>query len=433
VAFFNSRKKYYNINRLNFLKIFQPQRENYFFMKGKLSSQTIYYLSLIGFFAIFSTTISKSPVLPLYVKALGGNEAIIGLISAFSPLAGILFSFPIGLLSDKIGRKKILVVSGIIFLLAPLLYIFVSSPLWLIPIRFFHGIATAILGPVAAAIIVKEYSSAKGEKLGVYSSATLAGRALAPTVGGFMISYFAIASDPLVSYKYVYWAAFILAVPVFFMMLALKDEGRDGSSVGLSDFFVDLKYFFANKFLFSTALVEMATYFAYGVLETYLPVYLAQFNISAGEIGLIFSMQILSIALSKPLFGKLADRADKRVIILIGILVLGASLGVLGYFKTVMAAIILGLIFGLGLSFSTVATSTYIAEKTEHNKLGSSLGILSSIMDVGQTIGPFFTGLAITYFSYKFGFLLSLLLAGTVGLIFVLCNWGGGKAVADRA
>lgn len=50
----------------------------------------IIQLSVIGFLAIFSTTISKNPVLPLYASSLGANDALIGLISAISPLAGIL-------------------------------------------------------------------------------------------------------------------------------------------------------------------------------------------------------------------------------------------------------------------------------------------------------------------------------------------------------
>jgi len=187
---------------------------------GKGSNpKLIYFLSLIGFFAIFSTTISKSPVLPLYVKALGGNEIIIGLISAFSPLAGILFSFPIGMLSDKIGRKKLLIVAGIVFLIAPLLYLIVNSPAWLIPIRFFHGTATAILGPVVSAMIVKAYTSSKGEKLGLYSSATLIGRALAPLLGGLILAFFASSQIPLVQFKYVYLVAFLLAIPVIISIL----------------------------------------------------------------------------------------------------------------------------------------------------------------------------------------------------------------------
>jgi MFS family permease len=391
-------------------------------MKKEFNSKLIYYLSLIGFFAIFSTTISKSPVLPLYIKALGGNEIIIGLISAFSPLAGILFSFPIGLLSDKIGRKKLLIVSGIVFLISPLLYLLVNSPAWLIPVRFFHGTATAILGPVVSAMIVKAYSSSKGEKLGLYSSSTLVGRALAPLIGGFVIAYFASSGSPLINYKYVYIVAFVLAIPVFILIYLLKDEEKSYIPVKPKDFLLDLKYIFENKRLFSTALVEMSIYFAYGAFETYLPLYLTRLNIPAQQIGMIFSVQILSIALSKPLFGKLADKVDKRILILAGAILLGFSIGILGFFQSITGAIILGLIFGLSLSFSTVSTSTYIAEVTKPDKLGSSLGALSSIMDIGQTIGPFITGIAITYFSYKIGFILYLLLVMITGLVFYIFN-----------
>lgn len=396
-------------------------------MKNNLKSSMIYYLSLIGFFAIFSTTISKSPVLPLYVQALGGNEITIGLISAFSPLAGILFSFPVGLLSDKIGRKKLLIVSGAIFLVCPLLYLAVSSPLWLIPVRFFHGMATAILGPVASAMIVERYANSKGEKLGLYSSSTLVGRALAPMLGGFIIAHFAGAGVSLTGYKYVYVAAFVLALPVFILTMLIKDENKGGAKVSKHDFFTDLKYLFANKKLISTAGVEMAIYFAYGAFETYLPLYLTQLDISAGEIGLIFSTQILAIAFSKPLFGKLADRVDKRKQIVLGALLLGLSIGVLGFFQSVPATIVLGLIFGLGLSFSTVATSSYAAEVTSPEKLGSSLGALSAIMDIGQTIGPLLTGIAITYFSFRLGFALSLFLIVIMGFIFFVYNRRGDQ------
>ena len=388
----------------------------------KNKSKLIYYLSLIGFFAIFSTTISKSPVLPLYVKALGGNEIIIGLISAFSPLAGILFSFPIGLLSDKIGRKTLLIVAGIVFLVSPLFYLLVSSPGWLIPVRFFHGTATAILGPVVSAMIVRAYTSSKGEKLGLYSSATLIGRALAPLLGGFIISYFANPGLAIIRYKYVYVAAFILAMPVLVLILLLKNDERNSLKVRTEDLFIDLKYFMANKRLFSTASVEMAIYFAYGALETYLPLYLTRLNIPARQIGMIFSAQILSIALSKPLFGILADKIDKRRLILAGVLVLGLAIGILGFFQSMIAIVLLGLIFGLGLSFATVTTSAYVAEVAEQDKLGSSLGALSAIMDIGQTIGPFITGIVITYFSFKSGFGLSLILAMITGWIFYTNN-----------
>jgi len=134
-------------------------------MAAEANKKLIYYFSLTGLFAIFSTTISKNPVLPLYAKELGADASLIGLISALSPLAGVLFSFPVGVASDRLGRKKLLTLSGLIFLCAPPMYLFTGANPWLlIPIRFFHGAATAILGPVVSAILAETYSSTKGEK-----------------------------------------------------------------------------------------------------------------------------------------------------------------------------------------------------------------------------------------------------------------------------
>ena len=390
--------------------------------KESNKSKLIYYLCLIGFFAIFSTTISKNPVLPLYVRALGGSDMIIGLISAFSPLAGILFSFPVGVLADRLGRKKLLIVSGFVFLIAPLLYLFVTSAVWLIPVRFFHGLATAILGPVVSAIIVKNYSKNKGEKLGLYSSSTLVGRTLAPLVGGFIISYFLLSKN-LFSYKLVYLTAFILAIPVFIMIFFLKhQEPNKKSKVGLKEFYQDLKYFLKNKKIASTALVQLAIYFSYGAFETYLPLYLSNYSIPAFEIGLIFAIQILAIALSQPIFGKLADRIDKRIQIAIGVIVLAISIASIALFTSIIPILLIGILFALGLSFSTIATNSYIADVTKKNQLGSSYGGLSSVMDIGQTIGPFLTGIVLTVFSFELAFLLSCAIVVVCVVIFLINN-----------
>ncbi len=156
---------------------------------------------------------SKSPVLPLFVKSLSASETVIGLIAAISPLAGVLFSFPVGMLADRWGKKRLLLISSGVLLAAPLLYLLVNNPFWLVPIRFFHGIATAILAPVASAVILAEYPETKGEKLGLFSSATLVGRTLAPLLGGALISWFLFLGGSL-PYRTVYLAAFALSIPV---------------------------------------------------------------------------------------------------------------------------------------------------------------------------------------------------------------------------
>ena len=378
----------------------------------------IYFLSIIGFFAIFSTTISKSPVLPLYAKALGGTEVIIGLVSAISPIAGIVASFPIGVLADRIGKKKLLLISASICVVAPLLYLSINSPWWLIPIRFFHGFATAILGPVASTVILESYKKSKGEMLGIYTSATLIGRAMAPLAGGAILTYFALSSD-FTAFHAVYLAAFAAAIIVFILVLFLKIEKKGITGrISLKDFYISLQTFVSESKLFFTALVEMVTYFAFGAFETFLPLYLSGLGFSAQTIGLVFSVQVLSIAFSKPLFGWVADHIDKRVQITIGILIIGASIAALPFMSSIWAIFFLSVVFGLGISLSTIATSTYIADIAKEEHLGSSIGALSSIMDIGHSTGPFITGLVVAAYSFKAGFGLSLVLCVIIAVMF---------------
>ncbi len=162
-------------------------------------------LCAIGLLAIFSSTISKNPSLPLLIDHLNGDYMAIGMVAAVSALTGILFSFPAGLLSDKIGRYKMLLVSGFIFATAPFLYL-LADEIWQIAlIRFYHGLATAIFGPVAMAAVADLYHNSRGEKMGWFSTATLLGRFSAPIAGGAILAFYGteIDSDDAFSMLYI--------------------------------------------------------------------------------------------------------------------------------------------------------------------------------------------------------------------------------------
>ena len=388
---------------------------------ASLDRRMMYYLFLIGFFAIFSTTISKNPVLPLFSQALGAGDVTIGLIAAVSPLAGILFSFPVGVLSDRFGRRRLLITSGAVFLVAPLLYLGITDPLWLIPIRFFHGTATAILGPVISAVIAERFPENKGEMLGQYSSAGLIGRSLAPLIGGVIISYF-VFYPGLVPYKIVYVVAALAALPVFLITFLFHDERSASLNIlPFSVFRESFLTFFSNKHLIGTASVEMATYFAFGAFETFLPILLFSRGIDAYQTGIIFAIQVLIIALTKPFFGKIADRFDKRIQIAARLVMVGCSVATIPLAASFAGFLSLSAITGLGMSLSTVATSAYVADIAKKEQIGASMGALSSIMDIGHSSGPLVTGIIIAVSGYMAGFLASFILAGFVTFFFAVC------------
>jgi MFS family permease len=376
----------------------------------------MYYLFLLGFFAIFSTTISKNPVLPLFSQAIGANDAVIGLVAAISPLAGILFSFPVGVLSDQIGRRRLLITSGAVFLSAPLLYLFITDPFWLIPVRFFHGTATAILSPVISAVIAERFPETKGAMLGQYSSATLIGRTIAPLAGGIIISTF-LMYPGLIPYRMVYLAAVLAAVPVFIMTFMYhEDRSAHPVLIPLSRFRSSFVTFFSHAGLRATALVDMATYFSFGAFETFLPLFLASRGVGPYLTGIIFAVQVLIIAGTKPFFGTLADRFDKRVQIAVGLIILGSSVALIPFTTEFSTVFLVSAVFGFGMSLSTVATSAYVADMAQKEQLGASMGALSSVMDIGHSAG----------IGYSFGFFASFLLAVAITIVFAV-------SVRDRA
>jgi len=264
----------------------------------------------------------------------------------------------------------------------------------------------------------------------LFSSATLVGRTLAPLLGGVLLTVFLFLGGSL-PYRAVYVAAFIVSLPVLFLVLSLeRDEPRPGGGtsptrVTPADMGRSLLEFLRNTKLLGTSLVEMATYFAYGVLETYLPVLLLSGReIPAYQVGIVFSLQILAIALTKPLFGRLADMVDRRVQILVGIVLLAGATACIPLVTNIVALTVVSVFFGLAVSVSTVATSSYVAEVVAARHIGASIGGLSSIMDIGHSSGPFIAGIIITAAGSAAGFLAAAAVCVLAAAAFVVLVLG---------
>ncbi|MBI5756383.1 MAG: MFS transporter [Nitrospirae bacterium] len=146
-------------------------------------------LCLSGFLAFLSYSLSRFPVIPLYAESLGVGPKAIGLIVAASTITGIFGKFLSGGLSDIYGRRRLLIAGLLVFAFAPYLYLLVNGYISLLVIRFIHGSATAIFGPVVSAIISDIVEKERrGERLATYSSAAMIGNTIGPWLGGILIS-----------------------------------------------------------------------------------------------------------------------------------------------------------------------------------------------------------------------------------------------------
>ena len=368
-------------------------------------------IALIGGLAIFSSTLSKTPVLPLFAQALQASPSEIGWIVMASTLPGILISFPAGALSDFLGRRRLLLAALVIFASAPFLYLVVSNSWQLMAVRFYHGFATAIFGTVVTAAIAARYTADRAAKLSTYSSITIIGRSLAPFLGGFLIS--------VASFQAVYIACAISGVLALGGGLLLRDDTpRAATRLQLPPFWSSLKTVLRDRGIMLVSTIEAAQYLTFGAIEAFLALYAASLGIPAWQIGVILGVQLLSIVFAKPLMGKVSDRVGRKQIILPGLLIGAVSIGLLPFATSVIALSILSLTFGLGFATVTSSTAALVADLTQDNRYGSSMGVLRTIMDIGQSIGPVLTGWMVGYAGYGSAFtLLAGILLGAAVLL----------------
>ena len=167
-----------------------------------------------------------------------------------------------------------------------------------------------------------------------------------------------------------------------------------------------------------SGLLLLATYFSFGAFETFLPLFLASQGFDPYLTGIIFAVQVLIIASTKPFFGNLADHFDKRIQIIAGLIILGSSVALIPFTTGFIPILFVSAVFGLGISLSTVATSAYVADIAQKEQIGASMGALSSTMDIGHSAGPLMTGIVISGIGYSSGFFMSFLLAVIFAVFF---------------
>jgi MFS transporter, DHA1 family, multidrug resistance protein len=378
----------------------------------------------MGGVAIFSSTMSKNPALPLFIRSLGVPDSTIGFIAAASTVVGIVVSLPAGVLSDWYGRRRVLLASMVVFASAPFLYLLVRSPWQLVAVRIYHGLATAILGPVALASVAALGSPGRGEKMAWYSSATLVGRFLAPTVGGMLIA----GSD----FRWVYVACGFAGIIALLLALSLPsgqekrtaNQARDlgGQWQGLVE---ELDYIRGHRGILLTSVVEAAQYFAFGFLEVYLPLRLTTEGFKTWQIGPLFTIQVLSITVSKPWMGRLGDRWGRTKSIVAGLLLDASALLIVSAAHTYPMLVLGAALFGLGMAAVTASTAALVSELARKDAYGAALGVLSSIMDVGQSTGPMVGGLIVGASGYGAAFLAVALVLVLTSVVFYVTTGRG--------
>ena len=352
-------------------------------------------LCMMGIFAILSSTMSKNPALKLFATSLETPEGFwIGFVASASTIPGILVSLPAASLSDIFGRRKLLLTSAVVFASAPFLYLLVTVWWQLILVRFYHGFATAIFVPVTEASIAELFPTKRGERISLFSSATAVGRGIAPVLGGYIL----FVTD--YSYHTLYLSVGMAGVTGFITTLLFLAD-RKGSAIQSSSSKKTAKRMLhgwrivaGSRGILVASLIQASQYYTYGAVEYFLVGYLKDaVQLDAFQIGIIMGSQIVAVILAKPLMGRISDKIGRRIPIIAGSIVSGLPLLAIPFSTQFPVLLLLSIVYGLGFAMVTAPTPALVSELAPMNLVGTAMGFLDTVMDVGQTMGPIIAGM----------------------------------------
>lgn len=378
-------------------------------------------LCAVGFMAWVSYSMARSPLLPLFAANLGADPAILGFVAAASTITGIFFKAPAGALSDILGRKKVIMMGMAVFGLVPFLYQFVSSYWELTAIRFLHGFATAIFGPVATAMVADLFDRQRGEKIGWFASSVTTGKLVGPLLGGYLLMF----SGYKISYLAVAVIGGISLMMAYFGLKNYREKPVTGDGKNIRHAVSKMRRGFSeviSDFRISVVSgVDALSYMAVGTLETFLPLYgIFVVCLDAGKVGILFTVQALCTLASRPVMGQVSDRIGRKPMIVSGLVLSAAGLGAITLLSNFYVMALAVAFYGLGVAITDSSTTAMIADISKARNYGAAMGVQGTILDIGHASGPIVAGIMVKYYSYGASFALAAMMLLLAALLFTV-------------
>jgi MFS family permease len=138
------------------------------------------------------------------------------------------------------------------------------------------------------------------------------------------------------------------------------------------------------------------------------------------QIGAVLTVEVAALMLTKPFMGRVSDKVGRRLPIVAGLFAGAFSLFSLFLVKDALTLTFVLVFFGIAMAAVTASTSPLVADLSKEKSYGSAIGLLDTIMDVGQTLGPITFGLLLPVLYYYVSFALVGLLLLAFSLIFAI-------------
>ncbi len=325
-----------------------------------------------------------SPLLPLYASDMGASGVQLGIIFAGYGISNSILTPIMGRLSDRRGRKVFLSIGLLTYSILSLGYVWAANVPQLVLVRLLFGAAGAMIIPIAMAYIGElSPEGEEGKWMGYANAAFFSGFGIGPLLGGALAERFGMNTS-----FYAMGLLCLLAFLVTVLFLPEIRQRRIGEKVRLS--FKEMSASPMVRGLFSFRLVQAL---GRGGIMTFLPIFAAA-SIGLGPtlIGVLLAVNMLPMMALLPLAGRLADRFNRKALVIIGNLIYLITLALIPLANTFWLQLWLCFPRAIAGAISMPAATALTVEEGRKFGMGSTMSILMMAMGIGMAVGPPLSG-----------------------------------------
>jgi DHA1 family tetracycline resistance protein-like MFS transporter len=362
----------------------------------------IVFIDLIGFGIII-------PLSPYLATHVGATPFQVGFLMSIYSLMQFIFSPFWGKLSDKVGRRPILLMSLLGSSISYLIFAF-SDQLWMLFVaRAFAGFFGANISTAMAYIadITEEKNRSKG--MGLIGAAFGLGFITGPALGGILSHYGMIlgSKPPLGMGFSALGASAICFINFLVAIKVLKESLKPGAPIKEreSRFLTIKRYIFRPTLGFLISMAFVST-FAFAHMESTLALYVKDlWNWDLIQASFAFAyVGVISIFTQGFLIRKLMPKYGEPKLLFTGLLLATIGLAGIGFSHEIWFLVISVTLMGLGMGLFNPSNLGSISLSANAQEQGAVMGVAQSFSALGRILGPLSGGLVFQHLGIRFPF-----------------------------
>jgi MFS transporter, DHA1 family, multidrug resistance protein len=344
--------------------------------------------------AIFLAWHFVIPVLPRFALDFGVSTAEVGMLISALTLARVFFNFPAGAMSERIGRRAVLIAGGVIVGLASIVCGLVQEYWQLLAARFVTGIGGAMCVTVYMTVMADLSTAATRARLMSISEGVVSiGLFIGPGLGGLIADWLGLR----VPFIVIGVGIVLSTVLVVLRLPETRGWNADPHPAGAPKHispWAGLKIMMSDRNYLMINLVGLAAFMTrFGVLFLLLPIIGNQrFGLTPGHYGLMASGIALAAVPLLPVSANLADRVGRKAVIVPSTIMSGLAIMAFGLAPTREWFFAAAAFYAVAAGINGPVPGAYLADISPSHLRGISMGAYRTFGDVAGFVGPTLLG-----------------------------------------